>query len=176
LGRNGGQPGTLFYGSPVITIAQQPYDRFAFAGEAVAFWVEVAGGAGTLDYQWFHNDELVAEDPIDPNRIDGQDTWLLVISPVVVADGGTYHVVISDDCGYAISEPAVLIVPPPGDMNCDGAVDFGDINPFVLALTSPAAYTNEFPYCDIMLADCNTDGTVDFGDINPFIALLTGSP
>ncbi len=61
-----------------------------------------------------------------------------------------------------------------GDLNCDGAVDFGDINPFVLTLTDPATYEATFPDCDILNADINGDGAVDFGDINPFVALLTG--
>ena len=60
-----------------------------------------------------------------------------------------------------------------GDLNCDGSVDFGDINPFVLALTNPAGYQAAYPDCNIDLADINGDGLVDFGDINPFVRLLT---
>ena len=60
-----------------------------------------------------------------------------------------------------------------GDLNCDGNVDFGDINPFVLALTNPAGYAAAFPNCNIMLGDINNDGVVNFGDINPFVNLLT---
>jgi hypothetical protein len=56
----------------------------------------------------------------------------------------------------------------PGDLNCDGEVNSGDINPFVLG------YNQQFPDCDIMLADINGDGAVDFGDINPFVALVAG--
>jgi photosystem II stability/assembly factor-like uncharacterized protein len=33
----------------------------------------------------------------------------------------------------------------PGDMNGDGFVNFGDINPFVLALADPAAYAQQLP-------------------------------
>jgi hypothetical protein len=62
----------------------------------------------------------------------------------------------------------------PGDLNCDHAVDFGDINPFVLALSDPAGYANAYPDCNIGLADINGDGQVNFGDINPFVALLGG--
>jgi len=61
-----------------------------------------------------------------------------------------------------------------GDLNCDGVVGFGDINPFVLAMTSPGSYQEMYPNCDIDLADINGDGTVGFGDINAFVALLTG--
>jgi hypothetical protein len=61
-----------------------------------------------------------------------------------------------------------------GDLNCDGTVDFGDINPFVLALTNPGVYATTYPDCDILNGDINGDGSVDFGDINPFVQLLTG--
>ncbi|MEW6199117.1 MAG: WD40 repeat domain-containing protein [Planctomycetota bacterium] len=59
-----------------------------------------------------------------------------------------------------------------GDLNCDGLVDFGDINPFVKALTNPASYRADYATCNILNADCNNDGLVDFGDINPFVRLL----
>ena len=61
-----------------------------------------------------------------------------------------------------------------GDLNCDGAVNAFDIDPFVLALTDPAGYAAAWPDCDIMLADCNGDGVVNAFDIDPFVELLTG--
>ncbi len=60
-----------------------------------------------------------------------------------------------------------------GDCNCDGVIDFNDINAFVLALTDPTAYGQTFPGCDINHADANADGAIDFGDINRFVALLS---
>jgi hypothetical protein len=63
---------------------------------------------------------------------------------------------------------------PLGDLNCDGQVGFGDINPFVLALSNPAAYAAAYPYCALLNADINRNGTVGFDDINPFVALLSG--
>jgi hypothetical protein len=62
-----------------------------------------------------------------------------------------------------------------GDLNCDGAVNGYDIDPFVLALTDPAAYGEQFADCDYMLADCNQDGAVNGYDIDPFVSLLTGA-
>ncbi len=62
---------------------------------------------------------------------------------------------------------------PRGDLNCDGAVTFLDINPFVLALSDRPGYEAQYPDCDWWNADCNLDGAVDFNDINPFVALLT---
>lgn len=61
-----------------------------------------------------------------------------------------------------------------GDLNCDGTVDFGDINPFVLALSNQTVYQQTYPGCLLENADINGDGYVTFKDINPFVALLTG--
>jgi hypothetical protein len=61
-----------------------------------------------------------------------------------------------------------------GDVNCDGCVGFGDINPFVLLLSNPAAYQAAYPNCPLANGDINCDGTVDFGDINPFVTILAG--
>ncbi len=62
-----------------------------------------------------------------------------------------------------------------GDLTCDGAVNFIDINPFVQALSDPAGYAVAHPWCDINNGDINGDGRVDFTDINAFVAKLTGA-
>jgi hypothetical protein len=62
----------------------------------------------------------------------------------------------------------------PGDLNCDGAVNFGDINPFVQVLTDLAGWEQAHPNCPLLTGDINGDGAVNFGDINPFVALLSG--
>ena len=62
----------------------------------------------------------------------------------------------------------------PGDLNCDGAINTFDIDPFVLALTDAAGYATAYPDCDIMNADANSDGLVNAFDIDPFVILLTG--
>ncbi len=59
-----------------------------------------------------------------------------------------------------------------GDLNCDGARDVFDIDPFVTALTDPAAYEILHPDCALLLADLNADGAVDGFDIEPFVAAL----
>ncbi len=61
----------------------------------------------------------------------------------------------------------------PGDLNCDGAVDFDDINPIVLALANFNGYVGAYPECNVFNADCNGDGVVNFNDINAFVALLS---
>jgi hypothetical protein len=63
-----------------------------------------------------------------------------------------------------------------GDLNCDGQVDFGDINPFVLRLSNPAGYFATFIGCPNGNGDINGNGSVGFDDINPFVALLSNNP
>jgi hypothetical protein len=57
-------------------------------------------------------------------------------------------------------------------MNCDGLVNFADIDPFVLALGGADAYAEQYPGCDYLNADCNGDGQVSFSDIDPFVGFF----
>jgi hypothetical protein len=59
-----------------------------------------------------------------------------------------------------------------GDLNCDGVVNFDDINPFVLALVSQTSYEAQYPGCVWLNADINRDRVVNFDDINPFVSCL----
>lgn len=64
-----------------------------------------------------------------------------------------------------------------GDANCDGAVNFADINPFVMAVSGGAiewTYATGCPVQEFLcINDINRDGLVDFADINAFVDLLT---
>jgi hypothetical protein len=82
-------------------------------------------------------------------------------------------------CGWNVDDVTVssLICQAPwakGDVNCDGSVNFGDINPFVQWITDPAAWQQTYPGCPLSNGDINDNGTYGFDDINPFVALLTG--
>ncbi len=74
---------------------------------------------------------------------------------------------------YQAAKDVPPFAPPvcPGDANCDGQVDFGDINGFVGALVGGT-------YCDGTgdTADVDQNGSVGFEDINPFVDLLTTNP
>jgi parallel beta-helix repeat protein len=66
------------------------------------------------------------------------------------------------------------LLPPLGDMNCDGVVDTADIDGFVLALLNPAGYAAAYPHCRHDTADMNGDGAVDTADIDGFVAAIVG--
>ena len=58
-----------------------------------------------------------------------------------------------------LTQPAPIL----GDVNCDGLVDFSDINPFIAVLISGVYQAK---------ADVDQNEVVDFSDIPPFIAIL----
>ncbi len=93
------------------------------------------------------------------------------------------HQVTSADANYnSLAAPSVLVNITDndsssfevGDLNCDGFVDNGDIDAFVLALLDAGQYQAAFPDCNIQLGDVNQDGFVDNGDIDAFVQLLLG--
>ncbi|TWT46099.1 hypothetical protein RAS1_25460 [Phycisphaerae bacterium RAS1] len=76
-----------------------------------------------------------------------------------------------DDAGRFVALATSVLL---ADMNCDCTVDILDINPFVLALSDPAAFAAAYPGCSILNGDLNADDSVDVLDINPFIGRLSG--
>ncbi len=74
-----------------------------------------------------------------------------------------------DDAGNLIASDAIA------DMNCDGAVDFFDIDPFAMAVTNPTLYEQTYPDCAIELGDINGDGDVNSWDLDLFAALLNAN-
>jgi hypothetical protein len=94
--------------------------------------------------------------------------WSVTVSATAVNVGAQgYAVVVTGD----VTDGALIR----GDMNCDGLVNFDDIDAFVLALTGYDAYHAVYPACEWLQADCNADGQVDFADIDAFIVRLSGN-
>ena len=77
--------------------------------------------------------------------------------------------------GVPVNRRITVLEARVGDLNCDGRVDFGDINPFVQILSDPAGWQADHPACPASNGDLDSNGNIDFGDINPFVALLSGS-
>ena len=53
---------------------------------------------------------------------------------------------------------------------CDGVVDFGDIDPFVLALSGQAACDAVYPDCNWLNGDVDDDSDVDYDDLDLFVS------
>ncbi len=88
-------------------------------------------------------DEINEDAHLETPAMDAD--YALVVSGVVVSN-----------CGFDAA-----------DVNCDGAVDAFDIEPFICVLVNP----NCLP-CSPCAADVNDDGVVDAFDIEPFIDAL----
>ncbi len=86
--------------------------------------------------------------------------------------GGTPETLYTAPPGSLVSGLDLEFHPARGDLNCDGRVDFGDIDGFVLALIDPIAFAAELPFCERFAGDASADGRIDFDDIAPFVALI----
>ena len=156
-------------------VAQQPQSATGSCGSEVSFTVRGAVGYSQT-ITWRHDGVPLSDGPTGTGSIiGGAHNGTLDVANIGGADLGTYDVVLSNACGSDTSLGATLALAlQHGDMNCDCRIDFGDINPFVLALTGQGPYEAAFPNCNWLNADCNGDGFVNFADINPFVALLSG--
>ncbi len=145
-------------------ISTQPQPQTVCEGEPASFSV-TATGTPAPTYQWRRNSA----------NIGGATSATYSIPAAAPGDAGSYDVVVTNSCGSITSDTAVLTVDPcpsGGDMNCDGSVDFFDIDPFLLALFNPPAYQAQFPACNILNGDLDNSGAVDFFDIDPFLNCL----
>ena len=61
-----------------------------------------------------------------------------------------------------------------GDMDCDGDVDFDDIDDFVLGLNDAADYESQYGVPPSVKGDVDGDNDLDFDDITGFVDLLSG--
>lgn len=122
------------------------------------------------------------------------ETWTPLFEGTTPVDHGVLGT--WDTCGYAagmhtlrlelqteegepvaLTSPAELLLLPgpgcgPGDVNCDGRIDYDDIDAFVLLLSQPWQWQAEHPGCPWLNGDLNGDETIDYEDIDPFVAML----
>ncbi len=80
-------------------VKTQPHNQYAHTGGTAAFSVE-AEGSPPFDYQWRK----------DGDDIPGANWATLTICPVQESDAGSYDCVVSNDCGSATSDAAVLTI------------------------------------------------------------------
>jgi len=131
--------------APAIT--DQPDPLTVRVGDPVAFSVGASGSA-SLSYQWEHDGGGVGAD--SPNHS---------IASAQLSDAGVYSVVVTNPCGNATSDDAILQVFCPSDHNQDGFVTGEDFDAFVEAfvLGLPEADFNE----DTFVTGEDFDGFVE---------------
>ena len=102
------------------------------------------------------------------------DTW----EPYCTAADGVWHPEY-ESCEVAPDDLCQAgPIPCAGDMNCDGIVNYDDIDYFVAALSCvggapgcwpPAGVPADCPWIN---GDCNGDDNVTYGDIDPFVGRI----
>lgn len=92
-----------------------------------------------------------------------------VLTLLMTRLAGSYNDGYADNLSFVVTTGPVGCL---GDTDCDGDVDFFDIDPFVAKLGCPGAGTDCDAACPWSNADVDQDGDVDFFDIEPFVALL----
>ena len=159
-----------------------------FNGNRVGDWLLIGNtdiGDPSKDYVMVLNGDVIVAREGDPIDLDGNgqfddDVYLNLFkgTGTFLTDSRMVYFLatLRNGAGTNLGDTYLRLQIPlsfvPADMNCDGVVDFGDINPFVLALSDPAAYASNYPLCDIGNGDINGDGEVGFGDINPFVQCI----
>lgn len=118
--------------------------------------------------------------PTGPYLLETPDGGLLEIEAVAVDPDDGRLILVNQGQDGLVGNYIWFLTPVgpalcPGDMNCDGAINFSDIDPFVLALQGEAAYAAQYPDCFWLNADTNGDAAVDFADIDPFVARIGGN-
>lgn len=108
---------------PYFTL--QPVDVWAPPGEQMIYFTVAADGPdpnsyGNIEYQWQH----------EGADLIGEDQPFIKLDIVNNATAGTYTCLISNGCGFVMSDTAYLRIglpPCTGDLNGDGEVDLTDL-------------------------------------------------
>lgn len=122
-----------------------------------------------LYYQWDWGNQI--SDWIGPFS-----SGVKVSQPHTWQEAGTYLVRVrsknTDGMMSDWSEPLSVHIVMLGDMNLDGTINQEDVNPFVLALSDPNGYEQQYNFDPVVVGDCNKDGALNCFDIDSFRDLL----
>ncbi len=167
-------PNMIYRGSPAVPVLSQvihlglppgtDVDGLEFA------WTFIPTGAERLILLF----SVKPDDPLTPlDESGGLNPAMIYASYLTGFSFPLLDTALDDD----MDAIAAWCMPLPGnfrrgDMNCDGVMNFDDINPFVLALVSQTSYVAQYPGCPWPNADINGNGVVNFDDINPFVSCL----
>ena len=180
------------YGSPINALtfgtAYVPGENLTI-GPLASVWMDLAapGTAASLDLAYYENGpwggieyvlaalrngQVVTSASLTISDLGGRDNPTYATLSVSGVTFDSLHLYAWLHGAYTaprgmIDDLSVTTAVCRGDCNCDGAVNFEDINAFVAVLGggTPCRFGN----CDV-----NGDGVIDFADINPFVALLAG--
>lgn len=153
---------------PTTHVLYHPQATSVALGESTALAIG-ATGSGTLSYQWYLDGNALAND----GNLTGTSSPTLNIASALAEHAGSYHCVVTGDCGSALSNSAMLsVLFGPGDFNGDGDVDMEDFGRLQACLTGPNVPQHD-PACAAARLDGDSD--VDQDDVMIFLGCLSGA-
>ncbi|MCG3128193.1 MAG: hypothetical protein CHACPFDD_03069 [Phycisphaerae bacterium] len=132
-----------------------------FAGGDYSYWVPISSGT------WQVNNGVLGYWNTTELQRCAYALRLVVSDRAVLNCNGALH----NQAEYVVTVSTIGVR---GDMNCDESVNGFDVDPFVLALTDPEEYIEQYFFCDIDHGDVNEDGSINGFDVDPFVDILTG--
>ncbi len=149
-------------GGPDVT--QYPVVQRVCPGRS-AWFSAAADGRWPFSYQWQKDGVPLVDGP----NVQGATEAGLTILQATGDDAGEYQAVVTDACGTTVGAASVLIVAGDAcDVNCDGAVDGFDIDPFLERLAGC------YPACSSCAGDVDGDGYVTGFDIDGLLTAILG--
>jgi hypothetical protein len=129
---------------------------------------ELFGYAWGENVGWLNFDGGALATPPNPARLDAASCRLRGF----VWSENTGWVNLDDVTHFVGAVAAACCPEASGDANCDGVIDFFDIDPFLLALFNPGSYAGLFCGGSNCAVDVDCSGIVDFFDIDPFLTCV----
>jgi hypothetical protein len=142
--------------APSITI--QPVSQTVCPGSPASFTV-TAAGEGQISYQWRRGVMNLTD---EPDHISGSNAPTLLILNATESDEGTYTCIVSNACGNATSDGAMLDISP-ADFNRDGVINSDDFFNYLACFFNPQICAPP------LTADFNHDGTINSQDYFDFL-------
>lgn len=144
------------------------------------FWITIQGSDGSMltdthEINVYLDGQLVGEGETF-FVTEGPDQSEILYQGAFVAmamnSGSRWGALDIDFFSYAVGLHDPVEGALTGDMDCDGDVDFDDIDDFVLGLNNPQQYEAMFGVPPALKGDTDGDGDQDFDDINGFVDIL----
>ena len=134
-GTDAGAAYMLEYSTLSPTIQSQPVS-VTTCRDGNAMFSVTSNSTGPLSYRWYRNNVALND---EPQHRDGSFQSTLSISDARLSDAGIYTVVVTNPCGFVVSNAVTLSVCPAdlddgsGTNTCDGGVTIEDLLYFVAA-------------------------------------------
>lgn len=161
-----------------VVIDRHPHAEPLNSGSTVNFIVH-AVGYGTLAYQWKRNGANLSDGPSPGGAtIAGTNTASLTLAGVQPADGGIYACEVSNACGSANSNGALLGTSVAPDFDRDGDVDDADFVQLAACFTGPQIPGPPISGCtgdQFDAADDDADNDVDQDDFGVYQRCYSGA-